>query len=136
MTFKITNHGQTPAHNVSHGSAIAVFPHPLPAGFQFPATVPAPSRFVLHPNAQFDAGAEAPNAFTVGQIQAAVTPNAGRRIYLYGTVTYTDVFDERRETTFCVSVVPTQSLAAMSQGQPQANLRIDFDVPEQHNEAT
>jgi hypothetical protein len=57
IRFRMTNHGQTPAYDVSQTATIAVLPHPLPPNFQFPAPpVPVAARFVLHPNASFDAG--------------------------------------------------------------------------------
>jgi hypothetical protein len=134
--FRMINHGQTPAYDVSHASAIEILPHPLPPNFQLPTpTTPTPSSFVLHPNASFDAVIVAATAFNAVQINMA-TANEGFRIYLYGTVTYRDAFDEKRETTFCVSVVPCQNLLSISHGSPFPSVKIAFDASEQHNEAT
>jgi hypothetical protein len=137
MTFRMTNHGRTPAYNVSHASAITVLPHPLPPNFQFAAPVPAPSHFTLHPGVHFDAGIVAPNTLTAHEINAVTTANGAMRIYLYGTIGYADFLNRRRETKFCLSVLPGQNLAAISQGQaPAQPVAIDFGACEQHNEAT
>jgi hypothetical protein len=137
IRFRMTNHGQTPAYDVSHTAAIPILPHPLPPDFQFLAPpVSIASRFVLHPRASFDAGVVAPRPFTDVEIVQATTNN-GFRIYLYGTVTYRDAFNKHRETTFCLSVVPSQNLIAMSRGQPLPKpVNLDFQASEQHNEAT
>jgi hypothetical protein len=137
MRFSMTNHGQTPAYDVSHASAIAILPHPLPPNHPLPIlTIPTPANFVLHPNASFDAATVAPNPFNAVQINMATT-NPGFRIYLHGTVTYRDAFDEPRNTTFCVSVVPNQNLLALSHGPPfPPPVEIAFHAAEQHNEAT
>ena len=132
----MTNHGQTPAYDVSHAAEIAILPHPLPPNFQFPAQFPVASRFVLHPRASFDAGVVAPRPFTGVEIVQATT-NDGFRIYLYGSVTYRDAFKKHRETTFCVSIVPSENLVAMSRGRPlPKDVNIDFHAADQHNEAT
>jgi hypothetical protein len=136
MTFRLTNHGQTPAHRVSHASAIGLLPHPLPPNFQFPPPIVTPSSFVLHPGAFFDAAAVAPNAFAAADIALATTPDCGVRIYLYGTVNYEDAFNKLRQTTFCVSIVPSENLTANSEGPPFHDLAINFDVSEQRNKAT
>ena len=134
IRFRMTNHGQTPAYDVSHASTIAILPHPLPPNFQLPiATIPTPASFVLHPNASFDAGMT--NAFNAVQIDMATTNN-GFRIYLYGTVTYRDAFNEDSKTTFCVSIVPSQNLLAISHGPPFPSVNLDFHASEQHNKAT
>src|SRR5438874_10950852 len=58
------------------------------------------------------------------------------RSYLYGAVSYRDAFDERRETTFCLSVVPSENLLAISHGPPFPTVELAFHASEQHNEAT
>jgi hypothetical protein len=136
IRFRMTNHGQTPAYDVSHASAIEILPHPLPPNFQLAIpTIPTPSSFVLHPNASFDAAIVALAPFNAVQIDMA-TKNEGFRIYLYGTVTYRDAFDEKRETTFCLSVVPSENLLAISHGPPFRLVELAFHASEQHNEAT
>jgi hypothetical protein len=136
IRFRMTNHGQTPAYDVSHAAAIAILHHPLPPNFQFPAPlIPMASRFVLHPRASFDAAIVASTPFNAVQIDMA-TKNEGFRIYLYGTVTYRDAFDERRETTFCLSVVPSENLLAISHEPPFPSVELAFHASEQHNEAT
>jgi hypothetical protein len=136
IMFRMTNHGQTPAYDVSHAATIAILHYPLPPNFQFPAPpTPRASRFVLHPRAPFDAGIVAPAPFDAVQIGMA-TMNEGFRIYLYGIVTYKDAFKESRKTTFCLSVVPTENLLAISHGPPFPNVELAFHASEQHNEAT
>jgi hypothetical protein len=134
--FSMTNHGQTPAYDVSHAAAIEILPHPLPPNFQLPTPIiPTPASFVLHPNASFEAVIVTATAFNAVQINM-VTSNNGFRIYLYGTVRYRDAFDERRETAFCVSVVPSENLLAISHGPPFPPVKLAFHASEQHNEAT
>jgi hypothetical protein len=135
IRFRMTNHGQTPAYDVSHTAAVAILPHPLPPNFQFPAPpVSVASRFVLHPRASFEAGVVAPRPYNGVEINQATN---GFRIYLYGSVTYRDAFKKHRETTFCVSIVPSQNLVAMSRGRDLPTpVNIDFHAADQHNEAT
>ena len=136
IRFRMTNHGQTPAHDVSQTATIAILSHPLPPNFNFPPPpTPTPSKFVLHPGASFDAGVVAPRPFTGDEIVQATSNDF--RIYLYGSVTYRDAFKKHRETTFCVSIVPSQNLVAMSLGRALPTpVNIDFHAADQHNEAT
>lgn len=136
IRFRMTNHGQTPAYDVSHAADIAILPHPLPPDFKFPAQFPVASRFVLHPRASFDAGVAVPRPYTDVEIVQATTNN-GFRICLYGIVMYRDAFNKDRETTFCVSIVPSENLVAMSRGRAlPKDVNIDFHAAERHNEAT
>src|SRR5438105_1576688 len=102
----------------SQAAAIAILHHPLSPNFQFPdPPIPMASRFVLHPRASFDAAIVATVPVNAVQIDMA-TKNEGFRIYLYGAVSYRDALDERRETTFCLAVVPSENLLAISHGPP------------------
>ena len=44
-------------------------------------------------------------------------------------VTYKDGFDESRKTTFCLSVVPSENLLAISHGTPLPTVELAFHAP-------
>ncbi|HTC19056.1 MAG TPA: hypothetical protein VK690_08075, partial [Stellaceae bacterium] len=74
----------------------------------------------------------ATRVFTAPQIAQIVASNPDR-LYIYGLIEYVDVFNEKRETRFCVSV-KGQGLSAMQTGTagPGPHI-IEFEAADQHN---
>jgi hypothetical protein len=135
IRFAMTNHGQTPAYKTSSSAAVDILPFPLPKGFKLPIdTNPAPSSFVLHPQASFAGNVVAKRTFTSAEIADAVANN-GKRIYVYGTVKYEDLAGDQRFTDFCYSVIGDQNLAAVSGGTPIPTVDIKFSPAEDFNQA-
>lgn len=100
----IWNHGQTPAHEVTGDSAMAVLPFPLPANLDFP---PYPA---MEPSSVLTVGAQQklPYEFRIEltfspEVFATIRSATSNRLYFFGEVTYLDVFKRRRKTRFCLS---------------------------------
>jgi hypothetical protein len=101
--YGLVAYGPTPARKAQLTGTIAIHPYPLPPKYALP-----PGREVLRqPTAVFP-GTHIPNigwiqaneTFTPAEIAEVTSPQGARRIYLYGQITYEDVFGIRRETFF------------------------------------
>jgi hypothetical protein len=108
----LRNTGQTPAYDVQYTARVEIQSYPLPEDFAYP--VPAIGNYASvsclgAQNVSFGViGAEA----TYGAVElaavraaAAVSGAAIRRLWLWGTVRYTDAFKEKRYTNFCFYVL-------------------------------
>jgi len=135
MRYTIRNHGQTPAYNLSHSAAIEIFPFPLPANFIFPSLPPhQQSSPALHQDDAVYGIVFAARLFSNTEINSVVTNN-GVRIYVFGTVMYTDAFGTRRRTKFCRSVIGSPNLAIVAGIGTPGRVDIDYSIESQHNEA-
>src|SRR5438445_6626974 len=99
----LINTGNTPAHNVRFRTQAAILPFPLPQGFVFP---PLPANdaggALLGPNRQ---------QFITHMIDGDFVPDAdvegiknlsgGNALYMWGIISYADVFGQAQTTTFC-----------------------------------
>ena len=97
----LTNTGFTPAKNVSFRVMADVLPIKLPENFQFAdfgekqindASLAPRQQFVIHGVVK--------NKFPDDEVQAIMEGNE-RRLFVWGTVTYDDVFGGSWETNFC-----------------------------------
>lgn len=137
--FRIENHGQTPAQNLAISSNVAIFPYPLPPNFQFPELKgPGESRAVVHPGSHGDGSAFAPAPFTRDQLELICKADQ-QRLYVFGRITYTDIFGKNRETRFCSGVTSDRmreitGLDHLGGGVSGTDLR--FPAANQHNSAT
>ena len=102
----IVNNGLTPAHNVRYNAVIEVMSVPIPSGFGFelPPVGPAPSTLTLGPRQQIFMITFARDMLAKG-ILAELKASSGRRVCIYGTVTYNDVFWGAWYTNFCYFLV-------------------------------
>ncbi len=136
ITLNIVNHGQTPAYKLTQTSAIAVFPHPLPANYNFPS-LPAvwDSQATIFPNAKVDHHELRVAAQSLTQNEIAQILAGSSRIYVYGYVAYFDIFGKPQSTKFCRSAVLSPSLVGILTGQFQ-NADVLMEPSTQHQECT
>jgi len=111
----LINNGYTPAHKVTYKARAGILPYPLPES----TTLEPPenlfkSAAVLGPRQTFtlNAPARSPVAvdgfFTDEEVELIKRGTIGQRLYIWGTVTYEDVFGVPRFTNFCHSIVWVQ----------------------------
>jgi|SRR5208283_3835178 len=101
----LINAGQTPAYKIGFKVRADVLPSPLPQDFDFPVPDnPSGSESTL--------GGHAPAITLTGVVDRLYTPDevaeiraGSKRVYLFGTVIYEDVYHISRSTNFCFSVL-------------------------------
>ncbi len=97
---RLINTGHTPAHKVKFKCNAAVLPVELPEDFSFPL----PSEFrggaVLGPN-QFNDLSAVVDDFLDDQKVETIKQAKTEALYVWGTVTYEDVFGIARQTRYC-----------------------------------
>ncbi len=108
------NFGVTPAYEAIHKTGMQVGYYPLAKNFEYPiqelATPPNP--ITIYPGAFDLAGiqVESLRALTQDEI-ASIQDGKTKRLYVWGTLTYKDVFREPHYTNFCLgfyNLTPTQ----------------------------
>lgn len=125
VVLRVRNVGQTPARDLACSSWVDLRPWPQPpnATFAGPADPNPPPKVILNPGQARHFKAAAKTALKKFELEeiAAGTP---RRLYVFGSVTYRDVFKNDLVTEFCVAL-------KAAPGEP-------FDVAylPQHNNAT
>ncbi|HEX4160153.1 MAG TPA: hypothetical protein VHY79_16940 [Rhizomicrobium sp.] len=101
----IVNDGQTPAHKVIHHINAGIFPVPLPEGFEFPILgVVASGENMIGPRQHRTLSGVLDSFVPDDEVEPVKQPTPGRGLYVWGKVNYTDVFENLRETTFCLLV--------------------------------
>ncbi len=97
----LLNTGQTPAHQVGYVAKADVLPFPLPPNFTFPSIEHEQQGFgVLGPHQNFILSAIVSVRYPDAEVNL-IKYGQGRSLYMWGTVTYKDVFGEARFTNFC-----------------------------------
>jgi len=101
----VVNTGQTPAHNVRYQAVCQVLPHPLDNGFGFPMRNIWHGNGVLGPQQNFILSAiiEGPY-FPDDDVPVIMRGSDGRRLYIWGEVTYEDVYRLPHRTRFCHTI--------------------------------
>ncbi len=137
MTWRIVNHGQTPANHVTQIGRVDIFPYPLPPDFVFPPiTAQHANPFTLHPTMEMFCSGVADRSFTATEIAAITKPNGNQRLHLYGEIKYRDIYGEEHITRFC-SHVGTKNLAQISQDRRVTPaVDIDFHIAGTGNHAS
>ncbi len=98
---RIINTGKTPAHNVVIVARAAVMPHPLPPELDLTLTVgPSSSRWTLGAGQWSHARRWLDRMLTDTEMQQVMNLQ-GSAVYIYGRVTYDDVFGVEHYTHFC-----------------------------------
>jgi hypothetical protein len=103
----LINVGQTPAYKVAYKVRTDVLPFPLPQEFDFDSAVPENPT-----GSETTLGGHAPAITLTGIVDRLYSPEevteirAGtKRVFIFGTVTYEDVYRISRSTNFCFNVV-------------------------------
>lgn len=98
--FRLVNTGLTPARNVAHRARAAIMPFPLPSGFDFPLPDGAPSSGTLGSHQEFVVGATVESLVPDSEVES-IKSGRDRCLYVWGTVTYEDIFGAKHFTNFC-----------------------------------
>jgi hypothetical protein len=106
MQIVIKNTGQTPAHDLTVVSKTELLEHPIKMPFNFTLiSGPDPSRSVLGAGETTASESKSEKPFNGDEMMVAAEPEAGARIYTWGSVTYRDVFGHQHHTNFCSSLI-------------------------------
>jgi len=132
--LEIRNTGKTPAHRVSVESVTCVLDYPLPKDFDFPITASGTNPSVMTLGTGEPAGHEsfADEPLSAEELLRIKSEGSGRRLYTYGTITYTDVFERDRYTNFCHYYL----WRTERKEDGRHNIVISAHPSEQHNDAS
>jgi hypothetical protein len=122
----LANSGHTPAHKVSYWARAAVLPVPLPEDFQFPTMESEAQSYVLGPGQLFVINAIVDDYEPDTEVEN-IKHGIGKSPYIWGIVSYTDVFGDSHITKFCHSIYWVG---------PRENETINGYYAKKHNEAT
>jgi hypothetical protein len=101
----LINTGLTPALRVGYAARADVLSFPLEDGFVFPALGQPQSVFgLLAPQQNFIMNAYVDRDYFDDAEAEDIKRGRGKRVYMWGTITYEDVFGETRHTNFCQSI--------------------------------
>ena len=124
----ITNTGFTPARNVSHHVMAAILDTHLREDFVFEYFgLKNISDATLSPRQGFTINSVVRERFPDGEVEALMSGEA-RRLYVWGVVTYEDIFGGNWETSFCFNYI------FFSNGKN--GVRVASYIYRQHNSAT
>ena len=131
VSFDLHNHGETVGRHVSYLFDMAISDADLPNGLKFPP----PTRSYNPDNSIFPRATTPTRLFFDRALteKEIATVETDRRVWIWGSLTYQDVFDERRITEFCFG---------FGGGNFGLNMRGNRDVPwnweigHKHNNAT
>lgn len=129
----LTNHGQTPAFNITNLFEIGIF---VP-DFQTPIAAhrTIPRNAVVFPKSDLSTYFMAPNVFTSQEVTDV--EQGIRRIFIWGTITYRDAFKKTRYTRFSASAGgPDFATWVRGQRPGQPTPRFRWSFGDHHNEAT
>ncbi|UVT20930.1 MAG: hypothetical protein H8K03_03170 [Nitrospira sp.] len=134
--FSMINHGQTPAYDLIDNGVLDIFPYPLPPFFAFPELpIPPPSKISLYQHHKDCFGvAQAVRYFSPDEVAKAII-GTEFRFYLYGRITYTDIFRHLHTTKFCHSIPPSMELSLFMANKLGDNTPMHTEYADQHNEA-
>ena len=128
LHLNIRNTGQTPALRVEHVTGIDIRPYPLPRDNDFSigpvTTLPEPVTVFPGNLAVFGISEIPKRPFTPAQSTEVQIGNT-KRLYIWGTVNYSDVFENSHYTNFCFSI----------DGIAQLATPYHFEACDQHNDS-
>jgi hypothetical protein len=96
----LVNSGNTPAHSIRYWAKAGVYDFPLPDDFDFPdGEDSVVTSFALGPHQSVVLNARLPDFVDDGEAQD-IKGGKNKRIYIWGKVSYVDVFGQERFTRF------------------------------------
>lgn len=126
----LTNTGFTPAHKVAYSAKADILPFPLADEFVFPALEKPRSVFgLLAPQQNLTMNAMVQGDFFDDDEVENIKRGHERRLYVWGTVVYEDVFGQPRHTNFAHNIIWLPRLKDGSEP-------IYGNYVDRHNEAT
>ena len=100
----LRNAGNTPAYKLSYKIKTAILPIPLPGDFTFPLPNEAIEGNPLGAHQDATMNAFADDFCPDEEVESIKVGGKGRVLYVWGIVTYKDVFGENHSTKFCHTV--------------------------------
>ncbi len=100
----LTNTGLTPARDVSFSITAAILDLQQANTMEFPQGEARENDATLHPRQAFTVNAVVPDRYADADA-AAIMRGEPRRLFVWGSVTYSDIYDEAHETQFCHSFI-------------------------------
>jgi hypothetical protein len=106
---KMLNTGRTPAHNVRHQIRAGILPVPLPSDFKFPLPGEPKGAAVLGPQQEFIMSAILDDFVPDTEVDR-IKRGDGHALYVWGVISYEDVFGVHRRTNVSQILVFTPIL--------------------------
>jgi hypothetical protein len=104
VRVQLINAGQTPGYKVSHRAHADILPFPLPQDFAFPLPdIPTGSESTLGHGQPLILAAVVDRLYSEEEV--AEIRSGLKRLYIFGTATYEDVYQVSRYTNFCLNVL-------------------------------
>jgi hypothetical protein len=100
----IFNAGNTPAYRVRHASYAAILPVPLPVEFAFPIPDEPAGGALIGPHQSFAINAIVEDFVDENDVEG-IKHNQGKALYVWGIISYEDVFGKDHWTKFCQQIV-------------------------------
>lgn len=137
VEHEAVNHGQTPAKDINYIFDMAVLPASLPPKFSFPPpSLNVQSNSTLFPNVPLKVWHNNSRELTQTEADDVVIRQT-HRFYVWGVLTYGDVFGADHQTEFYASVGGAdfgQSILNLRSGQ--ASIAFTWKYEDGHNRAT
>ena len=99
----LINTGETPAHGIRFKARAAILPVPLPREVNLPETFDDGMDSMLGPNQSANMFAVV-DGFCHDQDVETIKRGDGRALYVWGLITYVDVFGDQHYTRFCQQI--------------------------------
>lgn len=136
----VKNIGKTPAYKITvESGAVDILPYPLPPENCFVKKIEnIKYTFSLVQSEHMRAMVNPCRKFSEKEIDAAIK-GIDFRFYVYGVITYTDVFNKEHRIEYCRSVQGGDSLRKVLgkvPAMPNESISIAFEITAQHNDAT
>jgi hypothetical protein len=106
VTYLFSNDGKTPATDLKLFRQVGLLPYPFPVGYVPPEGELAGGGISLPPGANPTGTIRTAQPLSADDVVKATTAMSGFRLYLWGEITYVDVFGHSRWTRFCFSRPP------------------------------
>ena len=97
----MVNAGNTPAHNVRFRARAAILPLPLPEDFSFPLPAESIGGSILGPRQRLTITQLVDDFVPDEEIEDIKKINGKKALYIWGIISYEDVFSEEYITRFC-----------------------------------
>ena len=100
----LSNSGLTPAHDMHYWARADILPFPLPDGYVFPEpNVRVKSSMFVGPRQGLQLNAFVDRRVPDSEVEA-IKGGGTYRVYVWGKITYRDIFDDEHLTEFCHSI--------------------------------
>jgi hypothetical protein len=138
IRYTISNHGLTPAYDMTSLARVDVLPYPLPPNWPFenpPANIARMSESVVYSDKPDFARTYMRRILTRDEIEQVIKADECR-IYVYGLIRYIDAFKKPHTSRFCYSVIGGNFLAEVTSGKLIDYVSdMIFEAADQHNDA-